>query len=573
MRRNFCFFLLLLGLVAQAGAGVVLDTQGGSAALEENLRARLRLQTEPCDAPRSVVQRVFKQAEKDFDPALRAFGYYRAKVVKELSFEDDCWHAVFTFDLGQRVVIRKRDIVIRGEAADDPKLGGLLAGLPLPEGAPLNHAEYEAIKDRLRQFAIERGYLDFAFSRQELRVYPDESVADIHLEADSGPRYHFGELRLSEQPLDEELVRRMANLTEGEFYDTAKIAALNRVLSDSPYFARVEVRPRRDQAVDHAVPIDILLEPAKRHAWRAGIGFETDLGPRGSLRYDNRYVNARGHHFESALSVSPVLSTLGAEYVIPGDDPIHESFGFGAKLTHEDTDSAVSDSASLTARHTLQSEGWNQNRFIELLHEKSDVGGEKTTSTLLMPGIAFDHAEGDDVLRTRRGYRVRFEARGAHEALLSTASFVQLSASAKGIYRFGQGGRVTGRVDGGVTVVPSITDLPASLRFFAGGDNSVRGYAYQSLGPLDDKGEVRGGKNLLTASLEYEHPVVGEDWWAAAFVDAGNAFDSDQFELRSAYGVGVRWYSPVGRVRLDVAFPDDTSDGSWRVHFGLGTDL
>ena len=117
------------------------------------------------------------------------------------------------------------------------------------------------------------------------------------------------------------------------------------------------------------------------------------------------------------------------------------------------------------------------------------------------------------------------------------------------------------------------TELPASLRFFAGGDNSVRGYKYKSLGPTDSDGEPKGGHNLLTGSLEYEHPIRGEDWWAAAFVDAGNAYDTDDFTVKFGYGLGVRWYSPVGRLRLDVAVPDDTSDDEWRIHFGLGADL
>ena len=116
-------------------------------------------------------------------------------------------------------------------------------------------------------------------------------------------------------------------------------------------------------------------------------------------------------------------------------------------------------------------------------------------------------------------------------------------------------------------------DLPASLRFFAGGDNSVRGYAYKSLSPKDENGDAVGGRHLIAASLEYEHPVVGEDWWGAVFADAGNAFDTDQFQLKYAYGVGVRWYSPVGRLRVDLAFPSDTAEDSWRLHFGFGVDL
>ena len=566
-------YLLLLA-TATAVAEVEIDfVQNGVDGLQENLVSRLRLAGEPCDAPRWRARRLFAGAEDDFRPALRAFGYYQAEVDKQLSFGDDCWAASFSFDLGGRVSIRRREIDIGGEAAQDEMLAAVVASLPLPEGAPLNHGEYEAIKARLGQFAAERGYLDFAFTRQELRVYPDQGLADIHLEADSGPRYRFGELNISETPLDEEFIRRLAHLQPGDPYDALATAALNRNLSDAGYFHSVEVRPRRDQAHDLAVPIDILLKPAKQHAWRIGAGYSTDTGPRGSLRYDNRYVNPRGHRFEGALSVSSVISSLAVDYVIPGDDPRYESFSFGARLAHEDNDSSVSDSATLTARHTIESAGWTQNRFIELLHESSEVGQEDTVATLLMPGIAFDRVQADDLFKTRRGYRVFAEGRGAADALLSTTNLLRFSARVKGIYRFGEGGRVTGRTDVGTLFFASIDDLPATLRFFAGGDNSVRGYAWKSLGPKDADGEVVGGKHLFTGSLEYEHPVFGDDWWAAAFIDAGNAFDTSDFEVRYGYGVGARWYSPVGRLRLDLAFPDDREQDDWRIHFSLGADL
>jgi translocation and assembly module TamA len=571
--RVYALLALLCALTPFARAEVTIEAPGADAALETNLRAYLSLSNEPCDAPRWRVRRLFGRAEREFDPALRAFGYYQATVRKQLTTEGECWQARFEIELGPRIEIRRRSIIVQGEAEKDEGLRELLETLPLREGTPLNHGEYEAIKTQLSQFAAEYGYLDFAFTRRELRVYPAEGVADIHLEADSGPRYHFGQLRFSEQPLDEAFVRRLGRVREGDAYSASALTGLDRHLSDAGYYRRVEVRPRRNEAQDHSVPVDVLLEPAARHAWRFGIGYATDTGPRGSVRYDNRYLNRRGHRLESALSLSPVLSTLNADYSVPGKDPHRESYSFGGQLKHEDTDTAVSDSATLAARQTIKRKHWTEIRFLELLHEQSTVAGEETTATLLMPGIALDRTRADDMLRTRRGYRVNLELRGAYDGLLSTATLLQFTAHAKGIYRFGDAGRVTGRIDAGTTLIDSIDDLPASLRFFAGGDNSVRGYEFKSLGPLDDNGEVQGGKHLLTGSIEYEHPVVADDWWVAAFVDAGNAFDTDDVEMRAGYGVGVRWYSPVGRLRLDVAFPDDTEEDDWRLHFSLGADL
>ena len=574
MRAQLWLFVGLSALSVPSFGEVDIQLEKADKLLETNLRSSLALAAEGCDAPPWRVRRLFARAEKDFGPALRALGYYRARIEKDLRTDGDCWGATFTIDPGDRTRVRSRKVTIEGEASDDQALQTLLAALPLSEGEPLNHAEYEDIKNRLRSYALEYGYFDFAFQRHELRVFPEQSAADIVIEVVSGPRYRFGELRFNEQPIDETLLRGLGRLEPGSEYKAAALIALDRQLSDTGYFQSVEVRARRQEAVDLRIPVDVKVEPAKRHAWRAGVGYSTDAGPRISLQYSNRYLNARGHHLKSELRLSPADSGLKADYLIPGRDPTRETFSFGAGLTHKDTDSATSDSVSLIARQILKSEGWTQTRFLELLHEQSEVGNTDDTYTLLMPGIALNRIQADDPLRTRKGYRVTLDARGAYEGLLSTMTMLQFRASGKWIHRLGEGGRVTLRGDAGTTLVDSVLDLPASLRFFAGGDNSVRGYAYEALGPVDAQGDVQGGRHLLTGSVEYEHPVSGDDWWVAAFADAGNAFDeTDNIDFRAGYGVGVRWYSPVGRLRLDLAFPDDTSDDDWRLHFGLGADL
>src|SRR5690606_2460729 len=134
------------------------------------------------------------------------------------------------------------------------------------------------------------------------------------------------------------------------------------------------------------------------------------------------------------------------------------------------------------------------------------------------------------------------------------------------------GGRIISRADAGFTEADELIELPSSVRFFAGGDNSVRGYAYESLGPTNDDGDVVGGRHLLTGSIEYDHLFL-PSWSAAIFIDGGNAFDTvDTFEALYGYGVGIRWRSPIGPIRLDVAGPSDQRD-AFRIHVSMGPDL
>ena len=139
-------------------------------------------------------------------------------------------------------------------------------------------------------------------------------------------------------------------------------------------------------------------------------------------------------------------------------------------------------------------------------------------------------------------------------------------------WALGSRGRVILRGEAGVTIASEVTVLPASIRFFAGGDQSVRGYDYKELGPVDENGEVIGGRYLLVGSIEYDHRIT-DDWSVAAFLDAGNAFDDFDEPLEQGAGFGVRWRSPVGPVRLDIANAISKPGNHWRVHFTIGPDL
>ncbi len=564
----------LLAVAAQATAEVQISAPGADKALLENLRSHLPLASEPCDAPLWRIRRRLKRAPQTLDPALRAFGYYDSGIETQLEEQADCWVASIEVTLGSPVTVRSLEIEIVGEGAETEPLRKIRTEPGLTLGDVLRHDRYEAIKTALRNTALEYGYFDAELQQHELRVDPAAHRADIRIRFDTGARYRVGALRFSEQPLNEDFIRRLGDLKPGAPYAARDLAALDRNLTDSGYFARVDVLPQREQAVDRAIPVDVQLTPQKRQAWRFGIGFETDTGPRFSIGYENRYINRRGHQFGADLRLSPVISELSGNYTVPGEEPHKETFIFSGGAKYEDTDGTRSDSVELSARQILHSHGWTKTRYVRLLRERSEFSEQTVNATLLMPGISWDRIQSDDPLRTSRGYRLNFDISGAYDGLLSTATLLRVETGAKGIYRLPAFGRVTGRIDLGATLTDDFNDLPSSLRFYAGGDNSVRGYGYKRLSPRDSDDEPIGGRYLLAGSVEYEHPLSeDENWWGAVFVDAGNAFDTEDFELKLGYGVGLRWYSPIGRVRFDIALPQDTSDDDYRLHFGMGVDL
>ena len=150
---------------------------------------------------------------------------------------------------------------------------------------------------------------------------------------------------------------------------------------------------------------------------------------------------------------------------------------------------------------------------------------------------------------------------------------MHLDLQAKGLTSFAGGHRLLGRLQAGGIATNDFAAIPPSLRFFAGGDQSVRGYDYQSLSPRDSAGKRVGGRYLLVGSVEYQYPLA-ERWRLATFVDQGNAFDHLNDPLQTGVGIGLRWVSPVGPLRLDLAHALDDEQGSnFRIHFSMGPEL
>jgi translocation and assembly module TamA len=227
-------------------------------------------------------------------------------------------------------------------------------------------------------------------------------------------------------------------------------------------------------------------------------------------------------------------------------------------------------SATISGRHKhAYANGWKQTIFLDYNYEDFTTASDSGQTLLLVPGGSWLYSVSNSPLRPTEGYRIEFEAKGSYENPISDVSFLQGYLSGIWLHELPLGGKFIGRTLQGVTLVDQITQLPTSYRFYAGGINSVRGYDYKELGPKDSLGNVEGGELLSVLSAEYEHPVL-ENWGVAVFVDTGNAFNFDSINFKTGVGLGVRWYSPVGPIRLDFALPLDESDSSFQIHFAAG---
>jgi translocation and assembly module TamA len=537
---------------------------------EDNVMLMLSIQKEQCGSPKWKIQGLFEDSDQEIDQALRALGYYHAVIKKSLAFNKGCWKADFGINPGQRVVVSDVDILIEGDAKDDPDFSGLLKKLPLTEGSPLHHGKYETMKGKIEALALDSGYLQGSFTEKKLLIDKQNNTAQVKLKFDSGKRMVFGAVTVQQDVLDEGFVDKYLTIKSGDVYTSEQLVKTHNALSQSGYFDTVDIRSDLEHVQDQRVPVTIKLTAKKKAHYGFGVGFDTDIGPLLNATYINRRINHYGHFFTANFDLSPVLSTAEVEYSIPLDNPTTDIFSFGGGLKREHTDTFKSMSATLSARRKhAYANGWKQTLFLDYTYEDFTTDSDSGQRLLLVPGGNWLRSVSNNPLRPTEGYRLELEAKGSYENPISDVSFMQGYLSVIWLHELPLGGKFIGRTLQGATQVDQITQLPTSYRFYAGGINSVRGYGYKELGPKDKLGNVEGGELLSVFSAEYEQAVL-DDWGVAAFVDTGNAFNFDSINYKTGVGLGVRWYSPVGPLRLDFALPLDESDSSFQIHFAAG---
>lgn len=550
-----------------------VELSGLDEALRENALIHMGLDDEFCDAPSWQVEDQFSEAEDEIRISLEALGYYSADISSSLTFEDACWAATFDVLTGEPVTLRSVDLAITGSASDDTEFTRVIESANLIAGQILHHGRYTTLKNRLLDLSLERGYMEASYAAARIDIFPSENAADVELRLNSGPRYTFGTIEIEQDVLDPDLLERYYEFSPGDPYDRNEFNRLYLSLVGSGYFDEVDVRPLPEDTSSRTVPILIRLTPSPRRSSTYGVGFSTDTGPRIRAGANNRRLNARGSQLGVNGQLSPVVSEVLVNYRFPYGDPRSEWVSFDAGIKHEDTETAVSDSVEFGVRRVIsRSRGWLETQFINSLVENFEVGTEKSRSRLLTPGASWLKVSADDALRPANGYRIGIEVSAASDTIGSDTSFFQLVVDSKWIHSFRNNGRLLARGRFGAIWEDNFIELPPSVRFFAGGDNSIRGYKFESLGPLDSDGNVIGGNRLAIASIEYEYPIR-ERWSIAFFADAGNAYRNGDFSTRTGVGAGFRWRSPLGPIRFDVGYPLDGADRSARLHISLGADL
>ena len=310
------------------------------------------------------------------------------------------------------------------------------------------------------------------------------------------------------------------------------------------------------------------------------MGFATDTGARTTLEYQNDRIGSKAYQFKSQAKIAETNQDLSMRLKIPSSSkPLKKWYTLDMGYLFKNIENKEQETQKLSvSQNRIYSEQWQNANFIDVTQVRFGFkGADKRSVLLFVPGVSWTWRQADDWVNARNGLSVQMTLQGASEGLLSDVSFVQADVKSKWIHPLGDKNRMIYRGQLGTTSVDDIRTLPFSYRFYAGGDRSIRGFDYESLSPVNSNNDLIGGKHVVALSAEFEHKW-NADWGWAVFADAGNAF-TEQLDWQQSVGFGVRWFSPLGPVRLDLAHPlsNDSLNSkkapSINVHFTIGPDF
>lgn len=565
--------LTLAGPVSAAGYQVDLEApQALRALLTDNLDL-IQWRDDP-QVGESQLRYLVGQAPGRVRALLETEGHYNAQVTAELAREGGAesgpWRVRLRVEPGAPTRVAGLDLRLAGAlTADAPAaermLGRLSGDWSLPAGQVFRHADWETAKRNALLTLLSGAYPAAAIADSQARVDPERNRADLALLLDSGPAFTLGELEISGLTrYPRKVIERLNPIRPGEPYSQARLLTLQSRLRDSPYFASVSVQADTDPERPERVPVRVLLEEKPSKRLGLGLGASSDAGPRGSLEYGDLNLLDRAWRLTAKLAADAKRQTAGANLELPTDADGHrDSF----HTQHERTDIAEQTTRGwrLGAKRAQLRGDIETVAALDYTTERQEAAGSITDNNqALTAAYSWTWRRVDDLIHPRRGHLLSLQLGGGTRALLSDQDFLRGYARLTWFQPLGERDGLILRGEAGAVLADSRRGIPTDYLFRTGGDQSVRGYAYQSIGVPAGQAVV-GGRWLAVGSAEYVH-WFDEQWGGALFLDVGDATDEpDDFAFRTGYGIGARWKSPVGPLNLDLARGVET--GSVRLHF------
>ncbi|KGQ51233.1 membrane protein [Gallibacterium anatis] len=572
---TFSLTILFAALSAFADKPITLKVEGiKNKAAYNNVMVHLSsLKTIPVENS----DRYYYLASKTIDEALRAVGYFNSKIdyqfVPQPNAKQDLLIANVALD--EPVKIAEIQVQLLGDAEKDENFLALQKQVP-QLGTVLNQGVYDDYKAELEKVALAKGFFDYQFLTHRLAILPSAHEAYWQLAFDSGKRYRYGNIRFQGSQIREDYLRNILAIQSGDPYLINDLSELSTDLSASNWFKSVLVQPNIDKQ-SKKVDLDVLVQPRLKNSYEIGIGYGTDVGPRLQFGWNKPWINSRGQSFSSNFYISDPKKTIEATYKIPLlKQPLN--YYYEISTGYEEEKKNDTDTSGLTLailRYWNRETGWQNSFGVRARYDNFTQANVSNRTLLIYPTAGFNRTRVRGGLFPYWGDSQKITLNWGNKAVGSDVDFYSAIASTSWIRTYAENHRFLTRAEIGYLSTNQFDKIPPALRFFAGGDRSIRGYGYHKISPKDKNGELTGANRLFTASIEYQYQVKPK-WWGAIFYDTGFASDHFAFnDLRKGAGIGVRWNSPIGAVKFDIATPINDKDDSKNIqfHIGIGAEL
>tara|TARA_R110002049_G_scaffold9894_8_gene49395 strand:+ start:4648 stop:6423 length:1776 start_codon:yes stop_codon:yes gene_type:complete len=515
--------------------------------------------------------------------ALQALGYYNPDITLEVQRTDPVWSLDITVDQGEPVRIRDIDIEITGAAANDDVMMGLLLDTGLDAGDRMHHGAFENFRTKLLSTGQQRGYLRGRFSLSRVEVNAEAETADIFLHYQSGPRFRFGEIRIDYTLIDKELLDSLCPFQPGDYFDQTSLRKLQSNLQKTNYFSSVIIQPVRGREYGEVVPIDVRLEAAKRHNLELGVGYSTDTEERVSMTWRTPRINRFGHSQITRIEYSPVNPSGRFTYSIPVVNPLVDVVQLWGMLGENEYGDLKSQQLEAGVRREIKEGKWVYSYSLRGLNESwDDLNRSPSHDYLLLGGAVSSRQYEGSLVDPEGGFSQLYTLEGGAQQLASDIDLLRFTAELRYIVTPWPRHRLVMRSELGAVEIANgdRSDLAPSLSFFAGGNESIRGYAYQSIGHEEKfvradgttRTVVVGGNRLAIASFEYQYYFT-DKWRGALYVDGGDAFDESHFDAKIGAGFGIHYMTPVGAVRFELANSVSEKNPDWYFHLAIGAEF
>ena len=517
------------------------------------------------------LRRLADEAARETREVAATEGYFSPQVDVRIDESGPEWKVFVKLEPGERTRVSEVEIRFSGPAAQDPEAQKLFKRVRerwrLRRGEPFRQSDWDAAKrDAARELASWR-YAGARIADSRATIDPQTRRARLEVELASGPAFRFGEVRVTGlRRYADSVAENLSPIRAGETYDRDLVLAFQRRLLETGYFASVQADIDTHPLLADAAPLRVsVIEASSQHV-EAGVGYTTDAGPFVELRYSNHDVFDSAWRFKSGLRIDQKIQQLQLDLDTPPLPSGRWNSAF-TRMRQADIQNETTRELAIGASHNLYHRLAPIALIVSGHLEEQRVGGGVTDNReALYFGYRRSFRRTDDLLFPRAGYLGLAEIGGAPPELASR-EFLRLFASASLLMPVGRSGDLLLRGQAGSVIAETREGVVTSFLFCTGGDQTVRGYAFESLG-IRQGDAIVGGRRLLVGSVEYTH-WIGDNWGVAAFVDAGNAWDKGlSYDPAFGYGLGGRFRTPIGPIRADLAYGEKT--GEFRIHFSVG---